>query len=118
MSWYTRQLKDTITYWAPSGKDEYSRRTYAAPVTIQGRWQRREEVFYDSNGAEKRSTTTVLLAQSVVEHGWLAKGDQTGSSDPTTVDGAVEIQAIRETDSISQRYTMFKALLQESGQSG
>jgi len=118
MSWYTRQLKHTVTYWEPTGKDEYSRRTYATPVAIKGRWQNREEVFYDSNGAEKRSTTTVLLAQSVVRHGWLAKGDHTGVSDPTSVSGAAEIQAVRETDSISLRYTTFKALLQEAGQSG
>ena len=118
MSWYTRQLKDTVTYWEPTGKDAYSRRTWATPVTIRGRWQRREEIFYDSNGVEQRATTTVLLAQNVVRHGWLAKGDHTGTSDPTDVDGAAEIQAVRETDSISQRYTSFKALLQEEGQSG
>lgn len=117
MSWYRRQLIDDITYWAPGAPDGYGGFAYTAQL-LSGRWNSGQEVFYDSQGGEHRSTTVVHLEQSVVIHGWLAEGDHTGVTDPTTVSGAAEIQAVRPSKSITGRWHTFKALLQEEGQPG
>lgn len=117
MSWYKRALSQDVTYWTPGQPDGFGGFSYTAEL-LSGRWVPREEVFYDGEGGEHRSTTTVFLSQSVALHGWLARGDHTGTADPTTVSRAAEIQAVYETTGLDDRTTVYKALLQEEGQAG
>lgn len=117
MSWYKRTLSQDVTYWTPGTPDGFGGHAYTAQL-LSGRWEAKEEVFYDNEGGEHRSTTVVFLPQSVAVHGWLAKGDHTGTGDPTTVSRAAEIQAVRETTGLDDRWTVYKALLQEAGQAG
>lgn len=117
MSWYTRALSQTVTHWTAGTPDGFGGYSYTVQ-TLGGRWQFEQDVFYDQDGAERRSTTTVYLAQRVSPHDWLARGDHSDTTDPTTVDRAAEIQAVRETTGLGDRTTVYKALLQEEGQGG
>jgi hypothetical protein len=83
--------KQTATYWGapmPNGTGGY---TYAAPITMQVRWEERQEQFSNEQGEILVSQAVVFVPQDVVVGGYLYLGTST-APDPTSVDGAYEIR--------------------------
>lgn len=84
MSYITRNLKQTITYWGPGTPDGLGGNSYPSPVKIKGRWEDRTTLFTDRSGNEKRSSARVYVNQDVTLNGYLYLGNST-AADPTTV---------------------------------
>lgn len=86
------KLNQTITYWAPSAPDQYGGRTYAAPVTFQGRWEDRNETVMSPSGEEFTSRSRVFSEAEKLINGYLYLGTS-DEVDPRAVSGAYEIQS-------------------------
>lgn len=56
-------------YWAPTGTDQFNRRTYAAPVEIDCRWVDVREIFRTKDGQEKVSKSKVYADRVLDEEG-------------------------------------------------
>ena len=107
---FTRNMNQVATYWAPTGKDEFSKVTLAAPVTIYCRWQNKQELFTDVNGKEQRSSAVVYPAQALLNQGWLFEGESV-ATDPRTVSGAREIKAVGTSPSLRNTQVLHKVWL-------
>lgn len=115
MSWYDRALRETVTYWAPGSPDGYGGTSYDAPTTLAALLERRTETDYDGEGGEHRSDSVAYLKTDVERGGYLAPGDQTGTSDPTTLHDAFEITEVRQQGGLTATSSTIRvALLQEA----
>lgn len=89
-----RNMRDTITYWAPTGaKNAFGKPTWSAPVTYLARWEDVQQEVQSKHGNEITSKSRILLTQTLHNDGWLYLGTS-ATADPTTVSGAGEIQAL------------------------
>lgn len=91
MSFITRRLKQTATYWSVSSVDSSGDPTFATPVSIKVRWEQRTVVFTNPTGEERSSTDVVFVKQDMVEGDFLFLGTST-AADPTAVLAAKEVQ--------------------------
>jgi len=80
MSWYTRSLKQTLTYWAPGDIDGGGKRSYSPPVPLPCRWEDRRERFIDRNGNEMVSRAIAYVDADLQEGGYLHLGTSTLST--------------------------------------
>lgn len=55
----TKYLTDSVTYWLKSGVNLEGNPTWGSPVTVSARWIERDDIFVDTNGRERRSTTQI-----------------------------------------------------------
>ena len=95
----TKNLKQTVTYWAPLAKDGCGGYTFVTPVVIDGRWLLKQELFIDAKGKEKVSAAVVLLGQDVDLGGYLYLGTST-ESNPKDVSGSYEIRSFAKIPDI------------------
>ena len=91
MSFITRRLNQTATYWSVSGTDSSGDPSFTTPVSIKVRWEQRTVVFTRPNGEEAASSSIVFVKQDMVEGDFLFLGTST-VADPTSVAAAKEIQ--------------------------
>ncbi len=93
MGIYERLAAQTITYWPPSGsRDAYGNQAFGSPATIGGFWMDKQELFVDAEGRETRSHAVVFVNQDCALGGYLAQGNQTGTANPLSASGALEIR--------------------------
>lgn len=110
MSFLTRLLPMTVTYWGnpdPQGAGDY---TYDAPVTFAARWENKIELFVNAAGKEQRSSAIVYSATDMQEGGYLYLGTS-ATANPTQVEGAFEIRAVGKSPSVAGTQTLVKAWL-------
>ena len=105
-----KYFTSTATYWGPGVPDGYGGTTWPDPVIISVRWEGRNELFVDSNGEEVRSQSIVYPNQNVELGGYLYHGEST-ASDPTTVDGALKIRAVRKIPNLRSTQSLTKVWL-------
>ncbi len=91
MSFITRRLNQTATYWSVSGSDSSGDPTFSSPTSIKVRWEHRTVVFTRPNGEEASSQSVVFVKEDMVEGDFLLLGAST-VSDPTTLAAAKEVQ--------------------------
>lgn len=96
---YTRNLVMDITYWAPTGQDTYGGKTFAAPVTLKGRWEDKMELVRSKTGSEIVSKSRAFVVQELDIDGYLYNG-VSAAANPRSVDGASEIQALGRTSNL------------------
>lgn len=109
-SWLHRRLSQEYTYWAPSGIDAWSKRTYYSPVTISGRWEDTTQEFFTPEGENLFSKAVIYTLADVLPAGYLYKGIST-ATDPTTVSGAQPVQRLDKIQDIAFRTTLIKVYL-------
>lgn len=87
MTYRTKNLNQTGTYWGNPIPDGIGWYTFDDPVTIDCRWEDKEEIFIDENGQEKVSSSVVYAGQDIDVKGYVALGDYTASAyaDPKSV---------------------------------
>lgn len=90
-----RNLNTTITHWVVIS-DGFGGYTFTTPVELLGRWERRNEVFRDAKGDETISKSIVYLNTDVAVYDYLFEGASEGS-DPTFIDGAVQVLQFAKT---------------------
>lgn len=88
----TTAYNQQATYWAPGEQSGFGGYTYGSPSLILVRWEERTDKFLNSVGEEKIAKAIIYSPDECLVGGYLAKGDQTATSDPTAITSAFEIQ--------------------------
>lgn len=107
---FERNLRESCTYWAKTGTDQYNKPTFVSPIVINCRWEDVAEQVIDKHGAEIISKSRIFAAVELSAEGYLAHGDHSMSADPLTLTGAHEIrQAKRVPDlrAVKSLYTIW-----------
>lgn len=86
-----REHPQEITHWVVT-PDVYGGYSFAAPVKINGRWEERAELFRTIQGDEEISKAIVYVDTDVALSDYLALGDFTATSDPTTLDTTHQVR--------------------------
>jgi hypothetical protein len=86
----TNYLKQDVTYWSTTPLS-YGGYSYAAPVTVKGRWEERAEIFRTPAGDEQASAAVVFLAADVAPGDYIFLGEST-ETDPTDLPTAVQVK--------------------------
>lgn len=90
MSFTTRNLNDTCTFWGVTA-DGYDGFTFSAPTIIKCRWEERGELFMNTQGEQEVSNAVVHLASDVSLGGYLYHGESV-ALDPTSLSGTFRIK--------------------------
>lgn len=107
---YTRNMKQTATYWAPGALDGYGNVSFAAPAEVKVRWQDKSELFRGDDAQEYTSSAVVYPAQELEKKGYLYLGVSV-EADPTDVDGAREIRQKGSSPALKNDRTLHKVWL-------
>ena len=94
-----RRRKQTATYWKAGGLDDFGNPSFEAPRTISVRWEDRGELFYDSEGRERRSQSMVGVGEDMSIGDYLQLGDNTSDLKPGS--NAKEIKEFRRTPNLT-----------------
>lgn len=105
-----RNLKQTVTYWAPQGTDRFGKRAFASPATLQARWEDTAELFINQQGQQDVSRSRVITADETELGGYLYLGTS-ADTDPTMVDGAFEIRSVRTQPDLRSLDQIYSAVL-------
>lgn len=87
-----RNMRQDITYWAPTGENEYGAPAYGAPVLLRGRWEDSTQQFRTPQGDEAVSKAIIWVPQDVTIDGYLARGDHLAFATPDLVNGAEQVR--------------------------
>lgn len=110
MALYSRNMHQTATYWALTGVDGYGQSEFAAPVSIECRWQDKAVLFRNPKGQEMTSSSIVYSSTDVGVKGYLKLGvDATAS--PIAVSDAYEIQQKQLSPSLNNDLSLLKVFL-------
>jgi len=111
MTWYSKYLKQTATYWAPSAvSGVYQTKTWTTPAVILVRWEDKRERFTDRGGEELVSNAVVYLNQEVLEGGFLFLGTSVDAN-PRNVSKAFPIKKFENTPGLKNQLYVRKAIL-------
>lgn len=86
----TFQLNQKATYWPAPTTDGFGALSFAAPTTINVRWEDRIERVITAQGNEENSRAVVWVNQELELGGYLYLGETT-EADPVNLDGAYPI---------------------------
>ena len=105
-------LRDQATHWVNTGSNGYGGFAFSAPVLLSARWQEHVEISRDEAGEEFVSKAKVFLASNVTPGDYVAEGDRTATSDPTTITGiAYRVRNFMRVTDLSRADTVRTALL-------
>lgn len=107
---YTRNMKQTATYWAPGALDGYGNVSFAAPVEVKVRWQDKSELFRGDDAQEYTSSAVVYPAQELEKKGYLYLGSSV-VADPRDVEGSREIRQKGASPALKNDRTLQKVWL-------
>ena len=102
-------LTQTITYWAPQGRDGFGKYTFSAPQTMNARHEEKLETIKQSDGEIEQSTIVIWTKNKLERGGYVYIGTTT-ATDPTTVSGAKEILQNIDIPSIDGNTVLHKVL--------
>lgn len=94
-------MRQILTYWEPiTGTDLYGKPSMSAPVTRKCRWEDKTQQIQSKRGEEIVSKSRVYMLEDCHIDGYLFLGTSS-NADPTKVEGAMEVQAVANTPSLS-----------------
>lgn len=111
MSLTTRNLKETLTLWANTGSDGFGGFTFAAPVTLNGRWEDLQVMFKTPENEEVVSSSVVYTGVDVAVGDYIAQTDLTATSDPTTISDTWRIRQRAKVSDLRGLQMVRKAFL-------
>lgn len=99
---FTRHLKQTATLWELDGIDVDGDPSFASgcPRQISCRWEKRNEIFYSSNGEERQSKAVVMVAEDIDEGSYLYLGTSAAES-PVGLYGAFIVRGFNKIPDLS-----------------
>jgi hypothetical protein len=103
-------LKQTLTYWAPTGEDAFGGKTFATPVSIKGRAEDRYENIYDTYGRQVLSKARFFTATQIQPLGYIYFGSSV-TADPRKQIGAEEIRIVTTTPDIATLKTLYTGFI-------
>lgn len=103
-------LRDTITYWAPTGESVEGKTTWASPIQYKARYEEKTEIVKDAQGKDVNSKARVYLEDNVALGGYIFNG-KSKETNPTTVSGAYEIISKGRTSDLRRMRTLTMVML-------
>jgi hypothetical protein len=116
MSFLTRVMKQTATYWALSSFDKYGDPSFAAPVVLDPddqtgvRWEDRTEQFIDDKGDIAHSRAWVWSETTEFTVGSYLYLGSSSTVNPETA-GGDQIRRVEKTPDVGNKRTLYKAIL-------
>lgn len=105
-------LNDQITYWAPVAESQFGGKSYLTPVVLRGFWRNKFDNVINKAGQEIVSRAQVSFEDQVIDTGYLYHGVlDTLVTDPTTVDGAVEIRIVADSPNLASLQRLYTAYI-------
>lgn len=84
----------TATYWPAPTETGYGGIEFSNPRLIMVRWEDDVMQITDKTGSLTTSQAVVYVLEELGQDGYLCKGDQTATLDPTTLTKAFEIKRV------------------------
>lgn len=106
----TKYFKHDVTHWSVTGSDGFGGFTFGAPIFYKGRWEDTAVQFRTTKGEEETSNAVVYLPIAVDIGDYVAQGDQTTITNPTTID-AQRVRQRHSTTDIRDLSVLHKAFL-------
>ena len=110
MANYTRNMRQTATYWEPGAPTASGGMSFSAPRQVLCRWQDKADLVRNNDGNETVSSAVVYPVEPLRRQGWLLLG-VSSATDPRGIDGAHEIIAVGSSPSLDARLTLNKVWL-------
>ncbi|MFA7664165.1 MAG: hypothetical protein WCY33_05155 [Clostridia bacterium] len=114
-SFLTRNLKQSLVYWAPAGYDVYGRPIFAEPVQVVCRWEDMFQKIVDKKGEEVVSKAVVYTENILEVDGVVFKGELTETvssiDDPLADPACSLIKSIASIPPLRKGITMNEAYL-------
>lgn len=95
------RLNQDITFWASLGSDANSTTTYAAPVTVKGKWTKKDGVFTNQQGDSQKTTFIILSKTLIPKRSMVVLGEDISA---TPSNGARKIESLIDNPSITKIY--------------
>lgn len=112
MSIISKMRKQKCVYWAPAGTSKDGRRTFAAPVQLDCRWEETAELFIKADGTEATSRAVAYVSADVVQDGCLLLGTLvTGMTNVPSAYGALPIRSFAKTPNLKATEYLRKAIM-------
>ena len=97
MSYITRNLRQTATYWAPGGNDGFGGTIFGVPTPLKVRWEDKTTLFVNTSGKEERARARIYIKDTDISlGGYIFLGTSTSTA-PESVTGAFEVKDFRKT---------------------
>ncbi len=91
--------RQKATYWATGTSDGFGGHTFTAPISLDVRWEEKNELVINDKGETVVSRARVFVDRDLDLEGYLFLGVSTGA-DPRVVDDTYRILEIRKTPSL------------------
>lgn len=102
-------LHHRVTIWkAQAGSGGSIDPGWAAPVSVDARWEERSEVFYGVNGQEERSRVSVFLLEDVALGDRIGFGESAAATPPSD---ALPVRDFKKMPDLSGEFLVRRALL-------
>tara|TARA_R110000868_G_scaffold33755_8_gene122250 strand:- start:4250 stop:4594 length:345 start_codon:yes stop_codon:yes gene_type:complete len=111
-----RKFSQTLTHWVSSAVDFKGQKTFAAPVTLLGRWEDRSIAFNFRNtqgndaGEELMSDAIVYLNTPVALQDFIYLG-LSAEGNPATVVGAFWVKRVDKSTSLRGNNALYRVML-------
>lgn len=112
MSWYSRHLRQTATYWGPPFKDEFGDQVYPSAATMRCHWEERAQAFQAPTGEQSVSHAVVHCESNIDIDGFLLLGTVGSPGDsPRGFPLADRIQQVEKRPTLRVDVTVYVAFL-------
>lgn len=101
---------DDTTLWTASGVDGDGDPTFAAPVAIKGKWDRKSGVIRGGDGEDRVTSHVVHLGQDVSAGDFLYQGTSV-QANPRDEADALRVEDFIKVKSFNEQSTSRRALL-------
>lgn len=108
---FQRNMYQEVTHWPVAGSDGYGGFNFGTVALLEARWEDRAELFINENLEEVRSRAVAYLDTSVNEGDYLALGDLTTTSDPTSISGTHRVRGVTSVTDLRALQTLHKVYL-------
>ena len=108
----SRNRHQILTYWKVTGMDGDGDETFAAPIQVIGKWEKRDRIFHDVRGEERRANNVITTEIEIFTGDFIALGDffTAPIADPKTVAGAEKIEGSSAIPNLRNTALEFVAL--------
>ena len=103
-------LNQTATYWALTGVDKFGSSIFSAPVSVEVRWEDKQEIVLTGQGEQRNTKSEVWVDQELTKNGFLLLGVSV-ELDPRLINEAFEIVDFYITSGLTGEDFVRKAIV-------
>jgi hypothetical protein len=105
------KFTDVVTYWAPTGVDEYGDTSFSSPTQIYGRWEdTTSRKLAQDTGKVEISNSTIYTLSDLSLDGYVYLGTSVETS-PKGLTGFYRIMRINKVRSLLGERTLYEVMV-------